>query len=144
MVMAGCEDSACLRGQQHGTGIDVQVTPRLVRAALIKARRTGTYWKLEPAERAILVLASRLRSIKSPVLRNIILSILQKVWPQKAQVIKAYEAGLRYIRFKAGLALKLGMRSAAEGFLALARDVRLVILAGLSYLNTPAFYRAVI
>ncbi|QOJ79284.1 hypothetical protein IG193_02135 [Infirmifilum lucidum] len=142
--MAGCEGSARLRGQQLNTSIEVQVTPRLVRAALTKARRTGAYWKLKPAERAILVLASRLNYIRSPVLLDSILSILEKVWPQKALVIRAYEAGLRYISYKVGLALRLGARAAAEGLLALAGDARRVVLVGLSYLNTPSFYRVVL
>jgi len=139
--MPGCGYVAGLRGQQPSASIDVEVTPRLVRAALTKARRTGTYWRLKPAERAILVLASRLGSIRSPLLRETLLSILQKAWPQKALVLKAYGIGLSYICRRAELALRLGMRSAAEGLLSLARDAKPVILAGLSYLNTPSPYR---
>jgi len=139
--MAGFERSALSHGQCSFGDVDVEVTPRLVRAALTKARRSGIYWRLEPAERALLVLASRLRRIRSPLLREALLAVLQRVWPQKALVIRAYELGLKLISRKAQLALRLGMRSAAEGLLSLARDARLVILAGLSYLNTPPFYR---
>jgi len=139
--MAGCEHAAPTRGQQSYDLTDIEVTQGLARAALTKARRSGSYWKLEPAERALLVLASRLRRIRSPLLREALLAVLQKVWPQKALVIRAYELGLKLIGRKAQLALRLGMRSAAEGLLSLARDARLVILAGLSYLNTPPLYR---
>jgi len=129
------------RAPLRGQGFSVELTPELVRAALVRARRTGTYWRLEPAERAVLALAPRLRSIRSPTLREILLRILEKVWPPRALVIRAYEVGRKVILRRAELALGLGMRGLAERILSLARDVRAVLVVGLSYLSTPAPYR---
>ena len=78
----------------------IQITPSLVSAAYKRSLRYGAYWRLRPEERAILLLARRLRAIKSPTLRETILRILEKVWPSKATMIKAYEEGLKLLAKK--------------------------------------------
>jgi tRNA A37 threonylcarbamoyladenosine synthetase subunit TsaC/SUA5/YrdC len=117
----------------------IQISPQLVSAAYKRALRYGAYWRLRPEERAILLLARRLRAIKSPALREAILKILEKVWPSEATMIKAYEEGLKILARKIQLALAIGAIQVAE---ALRRATHGIVLAlGYSYQNTPLFYR---
>ena len=117
----------------------IQISPQLVSIAYKRALRYGAYWRLRPEERALLFLARRLRAIKSPALREAILKILEKVWPSKATMIKAYEEGLRLLAKKIQLALAIGAVQVAE---ALRRATHGIVLAlGYSYQNIPLFYR---
>jgi len=115
------------------------VTPELVSAAYRRALRFGTFWRLRPEERAVLILARRLKAVKSPVLRGVILKILERVWPSRAMAIRAVEEGLKVLRRKIQLALKIGAvhvaRTLAEAGLHLIKQL------GYSHLNTPPYYR---
>jgi hypothetical protein len=115
------------------------VTPELVSAAYKRALRFGAFWRLRPEERAVLILARRLKAIKSPVLREVILRILEKVWPSKATAIKAYEEGLRLLARKIQLALKIGAQHVAQTLMR--ASPLLIKQLGYSYLNTPPLYR---
>ena len=85
-------------------------------------------------------MARRLKAIKSPALREAILRILEKVWPSKATMIKAYEEGLKILARKIQLALAIGAVQVAE---ALRRATNGIVLAlGYSYQNSPLFYRS--
>jgi hypothetical protein len=116
-----------------------QVTPELVSAAYKRALRFGAFWRLRPEERAVLILARRLRAIRSPVLREVILRILEKVWPSKAMSIRAAEEGLRLLARKIQLALKIGAQHVAQTLMR--ASPLLIKQLGYSYLNTPPFYR---
>ena len=59
------------------------LTPQLVSAAYRRALRFGAFWRLRPKERALLILSRRLKAIKSPALREALLKIISKVWPEK-------------------------------------------------------------
>jgi hypothetical protein len=117
----------------------IQITPSLVSAAYKRALRYGAYWRLRPEERALLLLARRLRAIKSPALREAILKILEKVWPSKATMIKAYEEGLRLLAKKIQLALAIGATHIAEALKKAGLDT--IKTLGIQYINTPLFYR---
>jgi len=121
------------------TSSQIQITPSLVSAAYKRSLRYGAYWRLRPEERALLFLARRLRAIKSPALREAILKILEKVWPSKATMIKAYEEGLRLLAKKIQLALAIGATHIAEALKKASLET--IKTLGIQYLNTPLFYR---
>ena len=115
------------------------MTPELVSAAYRRALRFGTFWRLRPEERAVLILARRLRAIKSPVLREVLVKILEKVWPSRAMALRALEAGLRVLRRKIQLALKIGAVHVAHTLAE--AGLHLIKQLGYSHLNTPPYYR---
>jgi hypothetical protein len=115
------------------------LTPSLVYAAYRRALRFGVFWRLRPEERAILVLASRLRAIRSPALREAVIRVLERVWPEKARTYRAFEAGVKVLLHRVSLALKIGAAEVAQALLAQAH--KLIPTLGYSYLNTPSFYR---
>jgi len=117
----------------------IQITPSLVSAAYKRSLRLGVFWRLKPEERAILLLARKLKAIKSPTLREAILKILEKVWPSKATIIKAYEEGLRLLARKIQLALAIGATHIAETLKKASLDT--IKILGIQYLNTPLLYR---
>jgi len=117
----------------------IQITPSLVSAVYKRSLRCGAYWRLRPEERAILLLARRLRAIKSPALREAILRILEKVWPSKATMIKAYEEGLKLLAKKIQLALAIGAIQVAEALRKAGQET--IKILGIQYINTPLFYR---
>jgi len=117
----------------------IQITPSLVSAAYKRSLRYGAFWRLRPEERAILFLARRLRAIKSPTLRETILRILEKVWPSKATMIKAYEEGLKLLARKIQLALAIGAIQVAEALRKAGQET--IKILGIQYINTPLFYR---
>jgi len=117
----------------------IQISPQLVSAAYKRSLRFGTFWRLRPEERAILLLARRLRAIKSPALREAILRILEKVWPSKATMIKAYEEGLKLLAKKIQLALAIGATHLAETLKKASLET--IKTLGIQYINTPLFYR---
>jgi len=116
-----------------------QITPQLVSTAYKRALRFGAFWRLRPEERAVLILARKLKAIKSPVLREVILRILEKVWPSKAKIIKAYEEGLKLLARKIQLALAIGATHIAEALRKAGPEM--IKTLGLQYLNTPPLYR---
>jgi hypothetical protein len=117
----------------------IQISPQLVSAAYKRSLRFGTFWRLRPEERALLLLARRLRAIKSPALREAILKILEKVWPSKATMIKAYEEGLKLLAKKIQLALAIGATHLAETLKKASLET--IKTLGIQYINTPLFYR---
>jgi len=119
--------------------VGAQITPELVSAAYRRALRFGTFWRLRPEERAVLVLARRLKAVKSPVLREILLKILEKVWPSKAVSIRALEEGLKVLARKIRLALSIGALHVAQTLAS--ATPQLVKQLGYSHLNTPPYYR---
>ena len=121
------------------TPSQIQITPSLVSAAYKRSLRYGAFWRLRPEERAILLLARRLRAIKSPALREAILKILEKVWPSKATMIKAYEEGLKLLARKIQLALTIGATHIAEALKKASLET--IKTLGIQYINTPLFYR---
>ncbi|MEM4677258.1 MAG: hypothetical protein QXY55_05160, partial [Candidatus Korarchaeota archaeon] len=118
---------------------ELEVTPALVSAAYKRALRLGLYWRLEPEERAILALARKLKAIKSPTLREIVVKILSKVWPEKAKTLQAFEIGAKVLLHKVNTALRIGAEAVAHALLKAAP--LLVPQLGYSYMNTPAFYK---
>jgi len=118
-----------------------QVTPQLVSAALRRAMRYGIFWRLAPEERALLFLARRLRCIKSPALKEAILKVLRKIWPEKARLFEAFTLGLQILRRKIIIALKIGAIKIALSLLNV--NTALILQMGLSALNIPRMYRAI-
>ena len=116
-----------------------EITPSMVSAAYKRALRYGTYWRLRPEERTILLLARRLRAIKSPTLRQILLGILEKVWKPIAISIKIYEEGLKVLDRKIKLAIAIGAVEIAE--MLKKANTETIRMLGIQYLNTPLFYR---
>ncbi|WP_288008045.1 hypothetical protein, partial [Thermofilum sp.] len=80
-----------------------------------------------------------LRAIKSLALREAILKILEKVWPSKATMIKAYEEGLKILARKIQLALAIGATHIAEALKKASMET--IKTLGIQYINTPLFYR---
>ena len=116
------------------------VTPELVRAAYRRSLRFGTYWRLRPEERAVLFFARFIKLIRSPELRRVLYSILERVWPEKARHFLALHVGLKALRRRAELAARIGYRKLKE-VLSRLRDVEYVLQVGYAVLNTPPFYR---
>jgi uncharacterized membrane protein len=117
----------------------IQITPSLLSAAYKRSLRYGAFWRLRPEERAILLLARRLRAIKSPTLKEALLRILEKVWSSKATMIKAFEEGLKQLARKIQLALAIGATQIAETLKKASLDT--IKTLGIQYINTPLFYR---
>ncbi|MEZ0346414.1 MAG: hypothetical protein ABWK01_07675 [Infirmifilum sp.] len=115
------------------------LSPTLVSAAYRRSLRFGTFWRLKPEERAILLLARRLKAIRSPTLREAIINILAKVWPEKHRSVVALEVGVKVLAHKVSLAVKIGAHSVAKTLLS--KAPALVQQLGYQYLNTPTFYR---
>ncbi|MEZ0345265.1 MAG: hypothetical protein ABWK01_01770 [Infirmifilum sp.] len=115
------------------------LSPTLVSAAYRRSLRFGTFWRLKPEERAILLLARRLKAIRSPTLREAIINILAKVWPEKHRAIRAVEIGAKLLLHKVRLALKIGAAGVAQALLNSPHT--LIPQLGLEYLNTPPLYR---
>ena len=110
-----------------------------LRAAIRKAMRLGAWFKLDPLERAALEAASKaLRMIKHPLLIRLYERLLDLIYPSRVLLREAYRIGLKLAELRIKQALSLGNLELAKRFLR-----KCVILAlGLSYLNTPEFYRA--
>ncbi|MEM4444572.1 MAG: hypothetical protein QXJ21_04300 [Thermofilum sp.] len=118
---------------------ELEVTPALVSAAYKRALRLGLYWRLEPEERAILALARKLKAIKSPTLREIVVKILSKVWPEKAKLYEAFKLGLQVVEKRIQAALKIGAHSIAELYTKLAPKA--ILHLGLAVMNLSPLYR---
>ncbi|MDW8004984.1 MAG: hypothetical protein RMI04_09260 [Thermofilaceae archaeon] len=118
---------------------ELEVTPGLVSAALKRAIRYGVFWRLKPEERAILFLARKLKSIKSPLLREVIVKIFSRVWPEKAKLYEAFNFGIQIIARRIEAALKVGARKVTEYYSKL--NPRAILQLGLTTMNTPLFYR---
>ncbi|MEM0043070.1 MAG: hypothetical protein QXM80_03660 [Thermofilaceae archaeon] len=118
---------------------ELEVTPELVSAALKRALRFGLYWRLKPEERAILCLSKRLKAIKSPLLKEIILKILTKVWPEKVKLYEAFKLGLQVARRRLQAALKVRASKVAEFYSGL--TPRGILHLGLAAMSVPLLYR---
>jgi hypothetical protein len=102
------------------------LTPSLVYAAYRRALRFGVFWRLRPEERVLLFLARRLRAIRSSLLGELVVRVLERAWPEKARVLRAFEVGL---------ALEIRALATAQILLALGR--RFAPTLGPSYSITP-------
>ncbi|MEM4455353.1 MAG: hypothetical protein QXT28_11615 [Thermofilaceae archaeon] len=128
-----------LPGFEPPLPLELQVTPELVSAAYKRALRLGLYWRLKPEERAILALARRLRAIKSPLLVEIILKILSKVWPEKARLHEAFKLGLQVVARRIQAALRVGAQRIADFYAKL--TPKAILQLGLAAMNLPPLYR---
>lgn len=128
-----------LSGLNRRHSQELEVTPELINAAYKRSLRFGLYWKLKPEERAILFLSRKLNAIKSLTLREILIKVIGKVWPEKFQVLQALSFGKRILLHKVVVAQKIGAKGVAESLLK--AKFTLIIQLGYDYLNTPPLYR---
>ena len=115
-----------------------EVGRRELIAAIRKAMRLGVWFRLDPLERAALEAASRaLKVIKHPVLVYLYEKLLDLIHPSRVLLREAYRMGLKLAEIRIKQALSLGNLELAKKFL----KKHVVFALGLSYLNTPEFYR---
>lgn len=109
-----------------------------LRSAIRKAMRLGAWFRLDPLERAALEVASRaLRVIKNPLLIRLYERLLDSIYPSRVLLREALRAGLKLAELRIKQAIMLG--NPRLGYELLRRSI--VLALGLSYLNTPGFYR---
>ena len=114
------------------------ITQETIRTALKLAWRTGKYFKLHPAERALLWIASKtITRVKSQTLRELLLKIFDKISHKLTLKIKAYMIGLEIAKKRVEQALAFGYRKAKRWL----KDMDYIFYLGMSYLNTSPIYR---
>lgn len=110
----------------------------MIRNALKLAWRTGKYFKLHPAERAILWLASKIVTrVKSETLKELLLKIFDKISHKLTLKIKAYMIGIEIAKRHIEIALKFGYVKAIKWL----KDPTYIFYLGISYLNTSPIYQ---
>ena len=103
-----------------------------------RALRLGLWYKINPHVRTIIDLAIKtLTVIKSKILIQIYENLLESINPYKKKLKQAYEIGLKIAKKRIEQALMMGNEKIVEWF----KDKRNIICLGLSYLNSPPFYR---
>ena len=114
------------------------ITRQELKTAIKVAYRKGVWFKLEPQKRLILELAARiLKIIKSSILIQIFNELLDLIHPTRKLLREAYKIGYKIIRKKVKQALMLGNKNAIKWL----KNKKLILAYGLSYLNTPPYYR---
>jgi len=107
-------------------------------AAIKHAMKLGIWFKLDPLKRTTLQLASKiLNIIKSPLLVQLFEELLDLIHPTRKLLREAWEIGLKIMKKRVKQALTLGNKNAVKWF----KNKKLILAYGLSYLNTPSFYR---
>ncbi|MCX8205446.1 MAG: hypothetical protein N3H31_07350 [Candidatus Nezhaarchaeota archaeon] len=80
-----------------------------------------------------------MKSIKSPLLREVIVKILSRVWPEKAKLYEAFKLGLQIAAKRVKAAFGIGAFKIVEYYSGL--DSRALIGLGLAMLSVSPFYR---
>ena len=107
-------------------------------AAIKHAMKLGIWFKLDPLKRTALQLASKiLNIIKSPLLVQLFEELLDLIHPTRKLLREAWEIGLKIMKKRVEQALTLGNKNAVKWL----KNKKLILAYGLSYLNTPPFYR---
>ena len=120
------------------TQIDIEITKDLLIRARKIALRNGKWYKLHPMERAVLLLSSKiLTRIKSQVLKEIIIKILEKISRSLLLKWKILQIGLELAKKRVEQAIKLGNYKARDWL----RDFAYIWYLGWSYLHTSPIYR---
>jgi len=113
-----------------------EINTEVLRAAYKRALRNKTYFRLSLRERAILKISFLFfKRIKSEIVREALLKILDKVWPSMAFKIRALEVGFSLLRKRVEIALKLGYRRAKAWL----NDLNFAFYLGVSSLNAPPY-----
>ena len=107
--------------------------------AVVHAGHGSPAWfKLDPPKRLILELAARtLKIIKSPILVQLFNELLDLIHPTRKLTRKAWEIGYKIIKKRVEQALMLGNKKAVKWL----KNKKLILAYGITYLNTPPFYR---
>ena len=118
------------------------IEPEITKDLLVRARRlalrNGRWFRLHPAERAVLTLSCRvLTRVRSRALREVIVKILEKVSERLLLAWRVVSIGYEIARRRAEQAIKLGCRRALDWL----RDFGYVWYLGWSYINAPPMYR---
>ncbi len=112
------------------------ITPQLIKEVFRKALRTKTYWRLPPGERAILYLSSKLKRIRSKILKQILLKIISKVAPAVARRIIAFKIGLKIAYQRVKQALEWGYTKALEWI----KDKTYILYLGWTHITNPPWH----
>ena len=114
------------------------ITRQKLYTAIKTAYRKGVWFKLDPPKRLILELAARtLKIIKSSILIQLFNELLDLIHPMRKLIREAWEIGYKIMKKRVEQALTLGNKKAVNWL----KDKKLILAYGLSYLNTPPFYR---
>ena len=114
------------------------ITRQKLYTAIKTAYRKGVWFKLDHPKRLILELAARtLKIIKSPILIQLFNELLDLIHPTRKLMRKAWEIGYKIVQKRVEQALILGNKKAKKWL----KNKKLILAYGLSYLNTPPFYR---
>ena len=117
------------------------VEPEITRDLLIRARRlalrNGRWFRLHPAERAVLTLSCRvLTRVRSATLKQVILKILEKISERLLLAWRVVSIGYEVARRRAEQAVKLGYYKALDWL----RDFGYIWYLGWSYISEPLTY----
>ena len=118
------------------------VEPEITRDLLLRARRlalrNGRWFRLHPAERAVLTLSCRvLTRVRSRALREIIVKILEKISERLLICWRVVSIGYEIARSRVEQAIKLGHGGALDWL----RDFGYIWYLGWSHINAPPMYR---
>ena len=109
-----------------------------LRAAIKNAMKLGVWFKLDPLKRAILeITAKTLDLVKSKIIIQLFEELLDLIHPTRKLLREAWEIGLKIVRKRVEQALMLGNKNALKWL----KNRKLILAYGLSYLNTPPFYK---
>jgi len=114
------------------------LSKEFIKHVKIMALRKGLWFKLHQNERILInLIISTLRYVKSNVLINLILKILDKISPKLLYMYKAYQIGLKIVKIRIKEAKQIGYKYAEK----LSKDINYIIYLGVWYLNTSSYYR---
>ncbi|MCD6458860.1 MAG: hypothetical protein J7K82_08460 [Thermoproteales archaeon] len=103
-----------------------------------RAMRLGVWFRIDPLKRLILKLASQtLKIIKSPVIIQLIDELLDLLHPSRRFLREAWEIGYKILRKRVEQALMLGNKKAVNWL----KNKKLILAYGITYLNTPPYYK---
>ena len=117
---------------------DIVFTRDFVKHVKIMALRRGTWFRLHRDERAIIDLTiNTIKYIRSKVLREIIIKIIEKISPKLLYMYKAYQIGLKILEKRIQQAKIIGYKKINK----IKKDIKYIIYLGTWYLNTSPIYR---
>jgi len=118
------------------------IEPEITKNLLIKAKKTalrnGKWFKLHPAERAVISLSCKLLTkIRSKTLKEIIIKILEKISKSLLLSWKIVSIGYEITKKRVEQALKLSHYKAVDWL----KDFSYIWYSGWNYINTPPMYK---
>jgi len=113
-------------------------TKRDIKHLKIMALRRGVWFRLHRSERVLInLIIISLKYVRSRVLINILVRIVDKISPTAAYMYKAYQIGIKIVKLRVKYAKQIGYKYGIK----LLNDINYIIYLGIWYLNTSPIYR---